>query len=185
MEPTEQLDVILPAISDLVDRLDPSDLDRTTPCEDFALRDVLDHMIVLGGAFSHLFRGEEPPEQTGPSADGRVPAPEFRAVMGDLSDAVRTNGALERTIVAPVGEMPGETFARLVAFDGLVHGFDIARSAGLPYDLPTEVVDAVDSFARQAITDDLRDGDTFKDPTTPPDDAGPIERLAAFSGRTV
>jgi uncharacterized protein (TIGR03086 family) len=185
MEPTEQLEAILPAVSDLVDRLDPADLDNETPCEHFTLHDVLDHMIVLGGSFSYLFRGEEPPAQDAPEADGRVPAPEFRKVMDDLLDAVRSEGALARTIVAPVGAMPGETFARLVAFDGLVHGFDIARSAGLTYDLPTEVVTAVDTFARAAITDDMRDGDTFKDPTTPPDGANRIERVAAFSGRTV
>lgn len=185
MEPTEQLEAILPAVSDLVDRLDPTALHNETPCEQFELRDVIDHMIVLGGAFSYLFRGEEPPEQAAPVTDGEVPAPEFRKVMDDLLDAVRSEGALERPIVAPVGEMPGETFARLVAFDGLVHGFDIARSASLSYDPPADVVAAVDAFARLAITDDMRDGDTFKDPTKPPEGASPIERVAAFSGRTV
>jgi hypothetical protein len=43
----------------------------------------------------------------------------------------------------------------------------------------------VDEFARTAITDHLRDGDTFADPTEPPADATSLERLAAFSGRVV
>ena len=34
-------------------------------------------------------------------------------------------------------------------------------------------------------TAEMRDGDTFKDPTTPPAGATHIERVAAFSGRTV
>jgi uncharacterized protein (TIGR03086 family) len=185
MEPVEQLSVILPAVSDLVDGIDPADLHAPTPCARFDLRDVLDHMIVLGGAFSYLFRGEEPPGGGAPDDDGRVPAAEFRKVMDDLLDAVRSEGAMGRTITAPVGTMPGESFARLVAFDGLVHGWDIARATGLPYALPDDVVAAVDAFARVAITDDLRDGDAFAAPTTAPATATPIERVAAFSGRAV
>lgn len=185
MEPTTQLAVILPTLSDLVDRLEPDQLDAETPCSDFALRDVLDHMITLGGAFSYLFRGQVPPEGGAPTTNGRVPAEEFRSVMDDLLDSVGSEGALERTIVAPVGEMTGEAFARLVAFDGLVHGWDIARSAGLDYPVPEEVVVAVDGFARAAITDDMRDGDTFAAATEPPPGATPIEQLAAFSGRRV
>ena len=185
MEPTEQLAAILPAITDLVDRVQPEDLDNPTPCDKFELLDVLDHMITLGGAFGYMFRGEDPPEGGPPERTGPVPAAEFRKVMDDLLDAVRTDGAMERTISAPVGEMPGETFARLVAFDGLVHGWDIARAAGLPYDLPHDVVGAVETFAHGAITAEMRDGDTFKVPTTPPAGATHIERVAAFSGRTV
>lgn len=185
MGPTEQLEAIVPALIDLVDRVDATDLDNDTPCERFTLHDVLDHMIVLGGTFAHLFRGEEPPEPVAPVTDGRVPAAEFRKAMDDLLDAVRSEGALERTIAAPVGTMPGETFARLVALDGLVHGYDIARAAGLRWELPDDVVDAVDRFAWVAITIEMRDGDTFKDPVRPPDGASAIERIAAFTGRAV
>lgn len=185
MEPNEQLAVILPAISDLVDKIEPSQLHQPTPCTDFDLAGVLDHMIGLGGAFSYLFRGLEPPAPQVREDDGAVPQAEFRKIMFDLLDAVRSDGALQRTIASPIGEMPGDTFARLVAFDGLVHGFDIAVASGLTWELPDDVVAAVDSFARVALTDDMRDGDTFKDVTTPPIDATPIERVAAFSGRSV
>ena len=47
------------------------------------------------------------------------------------------------------------------------------------------VIDAVDGFARAALTDDLRDGDTFKAAVCPGATASPIERIAAFSGREV
>lgn len=190
MEPSEQLAVILPAISDLVDQVEPEQLHCATPCSNFDLSGVLHHMIGLGGTFTYLFRGEEPPAaEAGDVAAGDhnddVPAAAFREVMHDLLSSVRSDGAMERTLPTPLGPMPGETFARLVAFDGLVHGWDIARASGRSWELPDEVVAAVDSFARNALTDDLRDGDTFKVATTPPVDATPIDRVAAFSGRTV
>lgn len=185
MEPTQQLEVILPTITDLVDRLEPAELGNSTPCEKFQVVDVLDHMITLGGAFAYMFRGEVVPEINSPARNGAVPSAEFRKSMDDLLDAVRSDGALERVIDSPVGTMPGETFARLVAFDGLVHGWDIASGGNLTYTVPADVVQAVDSFARSAITADMRDGDTFAGPTTPPAGASALEELVAFSGRDV
>jgi uncharacterized protein (TIGR03086 family) len=184
MEPTEQLAHILPTLSSTVDRIQVEQLSHPTPCDNFSVHDVLNHMIVGGGTFAYMFRGEQPPEITAPETDS-VPAAEFRRAMDDLLAAVRFDGALERTIAAPFGDLPGSTFARFVAFDGLMHGWDLARATGIAFEVPGDVVAAVDEFAHVALTDDLRDGDTFKDPTIPPADADVIEHLAAFSGRTV
>jgi uncharacterized protein (TIGR03086 family) len=184
MEPTEQLDHILPMLSSTVDRIRVTQLSDPTPCTNFTVHDVLNHMIVGGGTFAYMFRGEQPPEITAPATDS-VPAAEFRRTMDDLLAAVRSDGTLDRTIAAPFGDLPGSTFARFVAFDGLMHGWDLARATGTTFEVPGEVVAAVDEFAHVALTDELRDGDTFKDPTTPPADSDPMGRLAAFSGRTV
>ena len=105
--------------------------------------------------------------------------------MDDLLDAVRSPGAMDRTIESPVGSMDGETFARLVAFDGLVHSWDLATATGQHLALPPEVIDAVAAFAHEALTEDMRDGDTFKQATDAGPSAGAIDRIAAFSGRTV
>lgn len=185
MTPIEQLSQVLPTITELVEGIQPSQLDEPTPCSKFTVHDVLDHMIVLGGGFAYHFRGEDAPEISAPEVGGRVPAAEFRAAMSDLLEAVKSPGAMDRTIASPVGDMPGETFARLVAFDGLVHGWDLASSTGQDYRLAPEVVASVDEFARAAITADLRDGDTFKEPTAAPQGAGRLEQLIAFSGRSL
>jgi uncharacterized protein (TIGR03086 family) len=187
MEPIEQLSEILPTVSDLVDRIEPAQLYGPTPCDRFTVHDVLDHMIVLWASFTFMFRGETPPEIDAPAVYGRTPAPEFRKAISELLDAARSEGAMERTIESPMGAMPGETFARLVALDGLVHGYDLSKASGLPFALPPQVVDAVDTFARAALEEDVRnaEGDPFAYPTAALDDATPIERIAAFTGRTV
>ena len=185
MDSTEQLSYILPTLSSVVDRIYQHELPNRTPCERFTVHDVIDHMIVLGGTFAYQFRGEEPPTIEAPGVYGWVPAPEFRQTMDDLLAAVKSPGALDRTIDTPMGPMPGETFARRVAFDGLVHGWDLASSTGNRFELPSGVVDAVETFAHAALTDDMRDGDTFKDAKAAPPGATGIERIAAFSGRAV
>ena len=105
--------------------------------------------------------------------------------MDALLDAVQSPGALQRTIDTPFGPMPGSMFARLVAFDGLIHGWDLATSTQQAWDPPEDVVAEVDAFARQAIAPEMRDGDTFAQETHAPPDATPLLRLVAFSGRTI
>jgi uncharacterized protein (TIGR03086 family) len=103
--------------------------------------------------------------------------------MAGLRAAVHSAGALERTIAAPFGDVSGETFARFVALDGLVHGWDIATATGRHYDPPATVVAAVTGFARQALTDDLRNGDTFAAAVDAPAGSSPLTQLVAFTGR--
>lgn len=185
MHPSDQLEAIIPVITGIVDRIEPDQLDDPTPCRSFDVIDVLGHMIVLGGAFAHAFRGEPAPDIASPEPGRGVPARQFRDAMLELLDAERSPGAMQRTITAPPGEMSGETFARLVAFDGLVHGWDLAVATGQDYVVDDDVVAEVAAFARSAISDDMRDGDTFAAPTDPPAGASSIDRVAAFSGRAV
>lgn len=184
IHPIDQLEAVMPQVTAVVDRIAGMQMNDPTPCADFTVHGVLNHMFVGGGTFAHLFRGEEPPEVTPPAVYGWVPAAEFREAMSDLVDATRSPGALERNIPTPVGEMPGETFARFVAVDALIHGWDLARATGQPYDPPEELVQVIDRFARAAITPEVRATGMFGDPVGAPPDASTLERLVAFSGRT-
>lgn len=181
MDPITQLDAIVPLLDGLVAPIGDDHLDTPTPCARFTLRQVLEHMIAGATTFAAAFRGAEPPE--GPLPDDLVAA--FPVAMAELQAAMRAPGALDRTIAAPFGEVPGDAFARFVAMDGLVHGWDIATATGREYDPPAELVAEVDAFARQAIADGMRDGDTFAAARTAPDGAAPIEHLVAFTGRTI
>lgn len=184
IEPLDQLDVIVPRLTAVVDRIAGMQMNDPTPCADFTVHGVLDHMFVGGGTFAQLFRGETPTEVTPPAVYGWVPAAEFREAMDDLVDAIASPGALERTIPTPVGDMPGETFARFVAVDALIHGWDLARATGQDYDPPEELVQVIDRFARAAISPEVRATGMFADPVDAPADASTLERLVAFSGRT-
>ena len=103
--------------------------------------------------------------------------------MTNLLAAVNAPGAMERTIDAPFGTVPGSVFARFVAFDGLIHGWDLATATGQAYSLPDEVIADVSAFAHEALSADMRDGDTFAAQTTAPVGAGGLAELVAFSGR--
>jgi uncharacterized protein (TIGR03086 family) len=180
MDPREQLDQLAPVLGGVVSQIGTGQLDEATPCTDFDVRDVLEHMIGGATAFAAAFRGEP-----APSTGGGDPLGRFGQAMTGLTDAVRAPGALDRTIAAPFGDVPGEAFARFVVLDGLVHGWDLATATGQPYEPPATLVAEVDAFAREAIVPAMREADMFAAPAEAPPDATPIERLAAFTGRRV
>ena len=177
MEPLAQLDQLAPLLGGVVAGITPDQLDRPTPCADFALRGVLEHMVSGATGFAAAYRGETPAEP-----DLSDPLAGFGPALAALGEAISAPGALDRTVAAPFGEVPGETFARFVVLDGLVHGWDMATATGQPYAPSDELVAAVDVFAHQAL-DPLRDGQTFADAVEPAADATPIERLVGYTGR--
>jgi len=182
MDGAQQLKEVVPLLTRLIDRITPEQYDAPTPCTTFTVAGVLEHMVAGATAYAPVFRGEAAP--AGPDLEGDVRV-RWRSAMADLLSAVHADGAQERTVQAPFGEVPGAVFARFVAFDGLVHGWDLARATGQEYAPREELVAAVDSFARQALAPQMRDGDTFKNETEAGEAATPMERLAAFSGRAL
>lgn len=187
MEGNEQLAVIIPMLKQVGAGIQPEQLDGSTPCAAFTVSGVLDHMTGLASAYAPAFRGDAstPNDEKPPVPDSNDLIVRFQLAMDALLDAVQSPGALQRTVDTPFGPMPGSMFARLVAFDGLIHGWDLATSTQQAWDPPEGVVVQVDEFARQAIAPEMRDGDTFAQEMHAPPDATPLLRLVAFSGRTI
>jgi len=179
MDVLSQLDEVGPLLMDVVGAISPDQLDDPTPCAHYTVRGVLTHMIEGATAFTAAFGGAVPP-----GTDASDVLATFPSALGALSDAIHAPGALERTVEGPLGRVPGETFARFVVLDGLVHGWDLATATGRRYDPPDTLVAAVQHFAEDALAG-RRDGETFADPVVPPASATPMERLAAFTGRRV
>lgn len=186
MEGNEQLAVLIPMLKQVGNGIQPGQYDDPTPCTAFTVRGVLGHMTDLASAYAPAFRGDASPADNGtPAADDLGRGARFQVAMDALLAAVKSPGALERTIDTPFGPMPGASFARLVAFDGLIHGWDLATSTQQVWNPPENVVTEVDAFARQAIAPEMRDGDTFAAEAQVPSDATALLRLVAFSGRPV
>jgi uncharacterized protein (TIGR03086 family) len=177
MEVLDQLDQLGSLLAAVVSAIQADQLDNPTPCAEFTVGGVLEHMIGGATMFAAAFRGVEPSQPDMTDVLGG-----FGPTLTGLAEAMHSAGALDRTIHAPFGEVLGATFARFVVLDGLVHGWDLATATGQPYKPPYALVAEVEAFARQAL-EPLRDGDTFAAAVEPPPSATPIQRLAAFTGR--
>jgi uncharacterized protein (TIGR03086 family) len=187
MDTQEQLEAVLPALLDVVANITPDQLDNPSPCANFTVRGVLGHMIGGAGFFAAQLRGDgvptPPPEGT--DLGGDDPVATCRTAMEDLGAAAATPGASNRVIVTPFGEMTGDRALRYLALDGTVHTWDLARATGQPFTPSEALVAEVMSTARQTITPNLRDGDTFAEATAVPANASTLEQLIAFTGRTL
>lgn len=181
MDPMAQFDVVIPEFQKLALRTGLDQLDAQTPCEKWRVRDLFGHIIGGATTFAAVVRGDEPPAIPQPRDDAI--AATANTALADVDSAFRTPGAMERTVATPFGEMPGETFARLLAFDLLMHATDLARATGQSFTVPDDVVAAVDGFTRMALTPELRGPETFAPETEPAADATALDRLVAFSGR--
>lgn len=178
MEPLAQLNDLMPTLGALVETVTHADLDRATPCTDFTVRGVLEHMVGGASAFAAGYRGDEAHD-----FDTTDVVAAWSQAMTELGEAVNAADALGRQIEAPFGTVPGDTFARFIALDGLVHGWDISRAIGANYQPSDDLVAAADEFARAAI-EPLR-GDAFDPAVEAPTGADAMTRLAAFTGRQI
>jgi uncharacterized protein (TIGR03086 family) len=177
MDPLTQFDRLGEPLGTVIAGISADQLDRPTPCADFTVRGVLEHMVGGATMFAAAYRGEASVEPDMSDVLGAI-----GPTLQDLGAALNAPGALDATIAAPFGEVPGDAFARFVVLDGLVHGWDLAQATGQPYDPPADLVGEADAFARGQL-DALRDGQTFAAAVEPPAGATPIERLVAYTGR--
>jgi uncharacterized protein (TIGR03086 family) len=102
-----------------------------------------------------------------------------------FSDGVNTPGALERVITMPFGDVPGAVVLEIGKVDLLIHAWDLAQATDQAFDPPAEIVEPALDAAQGIIAPALRNGHIFAAEQTAPANARPIDRLAAFAGRSV
>ncbi len=117
--------------------------------------------------------------------DQLVPDPvtAARDAAGAALDAVRADGALERTVHLSFGDVPGSEYALQLAADHLVHAWDLARALGVDDTLDPDAVAAVLEWF--GPTEDAYRAAGVIGPRVPvPDDADAQTRLLSAFGRT-
>jgi hypothetical protein len=107
MDTLTQLGHLGPLLAGVVGGIRPDQLDEPTPCSQYTVRGVLEHMIGGATLFAAAYRGETPkdPDTTDVLAG-------FGPVLEELGGAITAPGALARTIATPFGDFDGDSFAR-------------------------------------------------------------------------
>jgi uncharacterized protein (TIGR03086 family) len=160
-----------------------------TPCADTALDVLIDHVGGFAKAFTAAAKKDlgaltsSPPVASTPELE-----PGWRdRIAGDLSsiaDAWDSPDAWDGMTQVGGVDLPGEVAGRVVLDELVVHGWDIARATGQPFDCDDgelrEIEGTVSSF---------RSGNTGEipglfGPVVPvPDDAPLLDRIVGLTGR--
>jgi uncharacterized protein (TIGR03086 family) len=156
---------------DVLDHVHADEVDAPTPCGEWDVATLADHLVAAPSDFRMRMHGEQPPSSTPHVTQGW--GVRFRNNADDLIHA--WHGV---TGDAPV---PAEWQTAEIA----VHTWDLARALGRPVDdLDPEVATTGLAFMRANLRDDQRDP-VFGPEQPAPEDAGPYDELAAFAGRKV
>ncbi|WP_329588148.1 TIGR03086 family metal-binding protein [Streptomyces sp. NBC_01005] len=185
--PTIDLEPAARQIASLLDGIDEQQLDDPTPCPDYAVRELLAHLVGLTTAFRDAARKDfGPTTDTAPDASVPVLGDDWREVLPPLLEelvtAWREPAARQGMTRAGSVDLPAEV-ALLVALDELViHGWDLARSTGQKYEGDEASLRA--SLAVLTPSDDNpRPESIFGPPVPVPADAPLVDRAIAMSGR--
>lgn len=165
----------------------PSQLTLATPCASWKVSDLINH--VVGGQYFFAASMEGAPQAGGEHdfASGDYMAA-FDTGVKNVLAAFRADGAMEKIVHLPFGDMPGAIFVGIASTDTFTHGWDLAKATGQPTDLAPGLAEQLLAGARGAISDSFRGADgvaPFGSAKDAPADASNADQLAAFLGRTV
>lgn len=188
---TTHPDLSAPArrMAELVAGVPDDRLDAPTPCTDYTVGDLLDHIAGLTLAFSAAARKEPGAAGTPPPGDRTKLLADWRTrIPADLDELVvawSNPDAWSGMTRAGGIDMPGE-IAGIVAIEELVaHGWDLAKGTGQSFTVDDESADLTIGFYEQFSGPDSADqrGDAYGPVNRQPATASKLDQLIGLSGR--
>lgn len=185
----DDLAAALDSVSDLIGGVADEQWNAPTPCPEWDVRLLVNHMVLGHRLFTGILRGTTTVSTSAldPSAGnvlGDNPADTYRRAANDVLAAFAQPGVLEREFHVPVGVVPGIAAVHLRAVEELAHGWDLARATAQRSPFPHEVVERHLEFTRTKLADIPSDQSPFAPPQPVSDHAPPLDRLAALLGRS-
>jgi uncharacterized protein (TIGR03086 family) len=153
-------------------------LDRPTPCADWSVQDLIDHMVGSTDYLLAALSGRDPKSVTGASAD------DYRAGREAVLHGLAEPGALDRTCLAPlgfewtVGQATAGTF-----MDNLIHTWDLASATRQDATLDPELVEACTELFLPDMPEQGRASGLVGPEVRVRADATPQQRLLGSMGR--
>jgi uncharacterized protein (TIGR03086 family) len=156
-----------------------------TPCEKLRLDEVVAHVGGLALAFTAAARKDFGPLTDTPPTDGAQLDAGWRSAypqrLAALATAWRDPDASQGMTRAGGVDLPGEIAGSVALAEVVIHGWDIARAIGQPYECVPATVQAC--LAHLAQFDTSGTEGMFGPAVPIADDAPDLDRVIALSGR--
>ena len=175
-------------LAELFDGVADDKLDAPTPCTGYTVRDLLGHLQGLTLVFRDAARKSltvGPP----PDRPGDLLTDDWRGRIADqlteLVAAWRDPAAWDGMTGAGGVELPSALAGKIALNELVLHGWDLARATGQPFDADPASVQASLEFTSLVNSPEWtigREG-LFADVVEVPADASPLHRTLGLSGR--
>lgn len=174
--------------AEIVSGVTPSQLQAPTPCPDYDVATLIDHLVGAGWRAAALGRGEQPATDDFPHVELAGAPDELRRAGADANASWADDARLAATVTMPWGEeYTGATLVNMYLAELAAHTWDVASATGQADRLETGLGKAALDGARAMLKPEYRnamgEGNPFGDEVEPPADATDWERFAAFMGR--
>jgi uncharacterized protein (TIGR03086 family) len=165
-------------------------LTAPTPCEEYALGDLIDHVGGLSRGFTAAAAKDAGAATSqAPSGDAARLADDWRTRIPEqlvsLVDAWREASAWEGMTRAGGIDLPADVAGGVALNELVVHGWDIARASGQQFDCDSRTLDAcMEVVSMFATPDEQSSGEgPFGPIVDVPADAPLLDRVIGLSGR--
>ena len=168
--------------------LTADDLSRATPCAEWDVRALLQHVVGELAWIAPLVEGKTIAD-VGDALDGDLlgsdPLGAFHHHSRAAHEALEQPGALERTVHLSFGDYSAQYYADQVGGDVLVHAWDLARALDQDDSLPDDLVAWGEQWSAGVLAQfGPAMGDFFAKPLDVPEDADAQTRWLAGLGRS-
>ena len=178
-------------LADLVSRVSDDELGGPTPCPAYTVGDLIEHVGGLARAFRAAAEKDtaSPYVNRAPSGDAaRLEEGWRERISADLAALARAwaePGAWTGMTRIASQDAPGEAVGLTVADELVVHGWDVARATGQPYEPEPELLDAARTFLGMFASPDAPAGPEvpFGPSREVPGDAPVLDQVLALAGR--
>lgn len=189
MDAIETQNLLKPVLADLaevIDDMSPTQLAAPTPCTEMDVAALRDHVLTWTAIFAGGYADAEGNAPMGIAEGFTTPADPgaaLRESAATLDGAVR-GGAAERPLSLGGSAMPGDMALSMILWEYVVHGWDLATATGTSWAPDDAAVNASLEFAPGMLTPDFQgEGKAFAPRVDVAEDADPLDRLLALSGR--
>jgi uncharacterized protein (TIGR03086 family) len=188
------LDPAAREVARLLDGVTEDQLAGPTPCPDYPVAALLDHLMGLSLAFTWAACKTTATEGgSGESGPGLATAehldPEWRTLLprrlGELAEAWRDPTAWEGITEAGGVRMPAELMGAVALDELVLHGWDLARATRQPFTCDPASTTAVLAFTSASAQPEQAAGreGLFGPVSDVPEDAPAFDRALGFAGR--
>jgi len=179
----------LDRFGELVASITDDQWDDPTPCTDWDVRALVNHIVWENEWAAELTPGIKSMDDVGSSLDGdRLgddPLGAFHRAATASQDAFRVPGAMEKKAKVSFGLMPVPEYLAQLYLDSVIHGWDLATAIGADATIEPEVAELLYAgvTAQADVVESNREAGFFGPSVQVDDDAPAAHKLLAFLGR--
>jgi uncharacterized protein (TIGR03086 family) len=187
MDSVKMLQRVVDQTTEVVDGTTEADLSKPSPCTEWTVKDVINH--ITGGSTMFALSAESgsvPDDMIGQLMTGDNLGDDYKGALKTATAramaAFEQPGVLEKIVKLPFGEMPAGIALNIAIFDVATHACDIAKATGQPVK-DEELMEQALAIGKQMIGPELRGPGIFDEAQPIADAASASDRLLAFAGR--